>query len=88
MGRSTQSQSLMFLSSELEITVVALLTTLTCDQLTQSVVYLQDTDIIYGRLLSARERVQFISLTCSSRDHEAICVDRKCRGGYPFIHIP
>ena len=58
-----QSQSLVFLSLELEITVVALLTTLTCDQLTQSVVYLQDTDIIYGRLLSAWERVQFISLT-------------------------
>ena len=58
------------------------------DQLTQSVVYLQDTDIIYGRLLSAWERVQFISLTCSSRDHEAIGVDRKCRGWYPFIHIP
>ena len=34
---SSQSQSLVFLSLELEITVVALLTTLTCDQLTQFV---------------------------------------------------
>ena len=41
-----QSQSLVFLSLELETAVVAFLTTLTCDQLTQSVIYVQDTDIM------------------------------------------
>ena len=45
-GRSTfqpQSPSVV-LSLELEIAVVALLTTLTCDQSTQSVVHVQETD--------------------------------------------
>ena len=50
-----QSQSLVFLSLELEFTVVALLTTLTYDQLTQSVIYLQDTDITPDFLQLERE---------------------------------
>ena len=52
-----------FLSSELEIAVVALLTKLTCDQSTQSVVYVQDLDFILERV-----RVQFISLTVQFND--------------------
>ena len=80
-----QSQSLVFLSLELEITVVALLTTLTCDQLTQ----FARTLIICHADFSQLERGSSSSVwQCSSRDHEATGVDRKCRGWYSFIHIP
>ena len=42
---ATVTESIVFLSLELETAVVGLLTTLTCDQLTQFVVYVQNTDI-------------------------------------------
>ena len=42
---ATVTESIVLLSLELETAVVGLLTTLTCDQSTQFVVYVQDTDI-------------------------------------------
>ena len=43
----------------------------------------------YGTLLSAWERGSSLLVwQCSSRDYEAIDVDRKCCSWYPFIHIP
>ena len=74
----TQSQSVLFLSLEVEIAVVALITKLTYDHSTQSVINVQDTDIMLD--FSAWKRGSSSSVwQCSSRDHEAIDVDRKCR---------
>ena len=52
-----QSQTVGFLSLELEIALIALLAKLTCDQSTQSIVYVQDTDICQTSF-SLRERVR------------------------------
>ena len=50
--------------------------------------FMSRTLILYTRLLSAWERGSSLLVwQCSSRDHEAIDVDRKCCSWYPFIHI-
>ena len=78
----------MFLSLELETTVVALLTTVDLWSI-NSVHRLCPGHWYHARLLSAWERGSSLSVwQCSSRDHEAIDDDRKCRTPYPFIHIP